>query len=206
MRPSSEYHYSDVIRTAMASQITSVAIVYSIVYSGADQRKHRSFVSLAFVRAIHRWPVYSPHKGPVTGKFFHLMTSSWPTLVENYLSQSSLSRFRYFRGTCCRITPNICITTSLTCLYMLSYHAEFNHMGPFYRHGTSMSLASVSSRIQARSNCWPLTHWGRDKMDAVSQTTVSNAFSWMKMYGFRLKFHWTLFSRVQLTTSQHWFR
>ena len=51
-----------------------------------------------------------------------------------------------------------------------------------------------------------LPHWGRDKMDAVSQTTVSNAFSWMKMYWFRLKFHWTLFPRVQLTIFQHWFR
>ena len=45
------------------------------VYSGADQRKRQSTASLAFVRGIHRWPVNSPHKGPVTGKCFHLMTS-----------------------------------------------------------------------------------------------------------------------------------
>ena len=51
-----------------------------------------------------------------------------------------------------------------------------------------------------------LTHWGRDKMDAISQTAFSNAFSWMKMFEYRLKFHWNLFLRVQLTTSQHWFR
>ena len=43
------YHYSDVIMGAMASQITSLAIVYSTVYSGADQRKHQSSASLAFV-------------------------------------------------------------------------------------------------------------------------------------------------------------
>ena len=43
-------------------------------------------------------------------------------------------------------------------------------------------------------------------MDAISQTTFSNAFSWMKMYGYRLKFHWNLFLRVQLTISQHRFR
>ena len=36
-----------------------------------------------------------------------------------------------------------------------------------------------------------LTHWGRDKMAAIFQTTFSNAFSWMKMYEFRLKFHWS---------------
>ena len=51
-----------------------------------------------------------------------------------------------------------------------------------------------------------LTHWGREKMDAISQTTFSNAFSWMKMLEYRLKFHWSLFLRVQLTISQHWFR
>ena len=50
----------------MVSQITSLTIVYSTVYSGADQRKHQSSASLAFVWGIHRWP----HKGPVTRKMF----------------------------------------------------------------------------------------------------------------------------------------
>ena len=57
---------------AMASQITSLAIVYSVIYSGTDQRKHQSSPLLAFVRGIHRWPVNSPHKGPVTRKMFPL--------------------------------------------------------------------------------------------------------------------------------------
>ena len=56
-------HYGDIIMSAMASQITSLTIVYSIVYSRADQRKHQSSASQAFVRGIHRWPVNSPHKG-----------------------------------------------------------------------------------------------------------------------------------------------
>ena len=51
-----------------------------------------------------------------------------------------------------------------------------------------------------------LTHWGRDKMDAVSQTTLWSAFSSMKMFEFLLKFHWSLFLRVQLTIFHHWFR
>ena len=51
-----------------------------------------------------------------------------------------------------------------------------------------------------------LTHWGRDKMAAISQTTLSNSFSWVKMYEFRFQFHWSLFLRVQLTIFQHWFR
>ena len=54
----------------MASQITSLMIVYSTVYSGADQRKHQSSASLALVRGIHRWPVNSPHKWSVTRKIY----------------------------------------------------------------------------------------------------------------------------------------
>ena len=55
---------------AIASQITNLTIVYSIVYSDADQRKHQSSASLAFVQGIHRGPVNSPHKWPVTRKMF----------------------------------------------------------------------------------------------------------------------------------------
>ena len=55
---------------AIASQITSLTIVYSTIHSGADQRKHQSSASLAFVREIHRSPVNSPHKWPVTRKVF----------------------------------------------------------------------------------------------------------------------------------------
>ena len=55
---------------AIVSQIASFTIVYSCVYSGADQRKHQSSSSLAFVLGIHRWPVNSPHKWPVTRKMF----------------------------------------------------------------------------------------------------------------------------------------
>ena len=62
-------HYSDVIMGTIASQNTNLTIVYSTVYS-ADQRKHQSSASLAFVRAIHRGPVNSPHKWPVTRKVF----------------------------------------------------------------------------------------------------------------------------------------
>ena len=55
-------HYDDVIMGAIASQITSLTLVYSTVYSGADQSKHQSSASLAFVWGIHRGPVNFPHK------------------------------------------------------------------------------------------------------------------------------------------------
>ena len=69
-------HYIDVIMTTMASQITSLAVVYSTVYSDADQRKHQSSASLAFVWGIHRDRWIPRTKGQLRGKCFHLMTSS----------------------------------------------------------------------------------------------------------------------------------
>ena len=51
-----------------------------------------------------------------------------------------------------------------------------------------------------------LTHWGRDKIDAILQTTFSSAFSWMKTFEFRLKFQWSLFLGVKLSIFQHWCR
>ena len=63
-------HYSDSTMSVMASQITSVVIVYSTVYSGADKTKNQSSALPAFVRGIHRWPMNSPHKCPVMRKMF----------------------------------------------------------------------------------------------------------------------------------------
>ena len=70
MNNKSKCHCNDVIMSAVASQITGVSIVCSTVGSGANQRKHQSSASLAFVRGIHRWPLNSPHKRPLTRKMF----------------------------------------------------------------------------------------------------------------------------------------
>ena len=78
--------------STVATQITSLTIVYSTVWSDADQRKHRSSALLAFVRGIHRLLVNSPHKWPVTRIMFSLddviMISinkcSWKYDVHNY--------------------------------------------------------------------------------------------------------------------------
>ena len=69
-RASTVAHYNDVIMGTIASQITSLTIVYSTFYSDADHKKHQSSASLAFVRGLHRGPVNSPHKWPVTLKMF----------------------------------------------------------------------------------------------------------------------------------------
>ena len=93
-------HYSNVIMSAMASQITSASIVYSTVCSGADQRKHQGFASLAFVRGIHRWLVDSPRKGQVTWKMFPFddVIMLETTLV------SCCVRFRTYHSVLCKVT------------------------------------------------------------------------------------------------------
>ena len=73
--------------SAMASQITSLMIVYSTVYSGADQRKRQNSASLVFVRGRHRWPVVSPHKGPVTRKMF-----PFDDVIMRWMEQKLLKR------------------------------------------------------------------------------------------------------------------
>ena len=78
-------HYTDVIMTTMASQITSLTVVYSTFYPDADQRKHQSSASLAFVWGIHRDRWIPRAKGQLRGKCFHLMTSTWNITTDAYL-------------------------------------------------------------------------------------------------------------------------
>ena len=75
------------------------------------------------------------------------------------------------------------------------------------RHKTIGFDGRSSTGVQSSNELqWgDLTHWGRDKMAAFSQTTLSNAFSWMKILEFKLKIHWSLFLSVLLTIFQHWF-
>ena len=72
--------------------------------------------------------------------------------------------------------------------------------------GSVYSLSVTNGKLGTSWSFLGLAHWGRDKMAAIFQTTFANAFFWMKMHEFRLRFHWNLFPRVQLTKFQHWFR
>ena len=68
----------------------------------------------------------------------------------------------------------------------------------------ALNMIKISSLIRLTTDS--LTHWGRDKVDVIFQATFWNGYSWLKMFKFRLKFHWSLFLRFQLTIFQHWFR
>ena len=83
-------HYIDVIMITMASQITSLTVVYSTVNSDADERKHQSSASLAFLWGIH-WDRWIPRtKGQLRGKCFHLMTSSWCCYLQHVKQDEGL--------------------------------------------------------------------------------------------------------------------
>ena len=89
------FHWNGVIMGAMASQIISLTIVYSTVYSDGDKKKHQNSASLAFMRGIHRRPVNSRHKWPVTRKMIPfddvIMSVSWKSLVRVFWHLTNLS-------------------------------------------------------------------------------------------------------------------
>ena len=105
-----------------------------------------------------------------------------------------------------------CINRSLSAMVfpvkdrcVLVFHKERFHLSvPIYLWWTNVNPDQWSHMAPLGLN--ELTHWGRDKIAAISQTIFWNTFSWMKMCEFRLRFHWSLFLRVQLTMFQHWFR
>ena len=92
--------YGDVRMGAIASQITSLTVVYSTVYSDADQRKHQYPASLATVWGIHRGPVNSPHKWPVTRKMFPF----------DDVIMGNLYRVPYLHKCINRVTSVICVS------------------------------------------------------------------------------------------------
>ena len=103
-------HYDDVIMGVMATQITSLTIVYSTVYSGSDQSKHQSSASLAFVWGSHRGPVNSPHKWPVTRKMFPFDDVIMRFLAAGYQSRHPARCLPTELSVCARQCPATCRT------------------------------------------------------------------------------------------------
>ena len=163
-------HYGDVIMGAIASQNTSLAVIYSTIYTDADQRKHQSSASLAFVREIHRRQVNLSHKSPVTRKMF------------------PFDDVIMFRWHICNLGKYF--------LYQEKIGVNAN------KRLTDVCISSDSHLMNPVAT---LTHWGRHNKAPIFQVTCLIALSWMKTYKFRLRIHWSLFSKVQLTIFQNWF-
>ena len=144
-----QHHYNDVIMTTVTSQITSLTVVYSTVYSDADQRKHQSSASLAFVWGIHRDRWIPRTKGQLHGKCFHLMTSSW--LGHNGLIMISiitwlcdiLALVWHFGPAYVTFRPGLCDILALSCVTKASacHHTSILTTGAVYRefHRSSVS-------------------------------------------------------------------
>ena len=133
------FHYCDVIMGTMASQITSLTIVYSTVYSGADQRKHQSSASLAFVWGIHRGPVNSPHKWPVTRKMFPFDEVKMPRHFEMYLTDNNFlyidTNTQNVKVTMCyQCSDNIVIITGVVDIQKIRFCALFYHSHKDFTH------------------------------------------------------------------------
>ena len=135
------WYYNDAIMGTIASHITSLTIVYSAVYSGANQRKRQSSAPLAFVRGIHRWPVNSPHKGPVTRKMFPFDDIIMNTLVTSGRSSSH--------------PPHLTSVTQFLCNHLEAVYAEMQLDSLIVRiHNISTFEIHMYSGLN--KNCWQM--------------------------------------------------
>ena len=152
----------------IASQITSLTIVYSTVYSDADQRKHQSPASLAFVWGIHRGPVNLRHKWPVTRKMFpfddvimisdrHLFTPRicatcvFFAINMQHTQSSTLATIVFLESTriCC--DPQLLSYTYLFSLYAIScnviclYHVTHSYIAALYQQRKQSTYTMMTS-------------------------------------------------------------
>ena len=186
-------HYDDAIMGAIASQITSLTIVYSTVYSGADQNKHQSSASLAFVWGNHRGPVNSPHKWPVTRKMFPFddvimwckkvimwwytnngkVTAVWikHTNLNNSLRKMLIKQFSEAHYNDVTYVT-WCLQTSVTPLFAPGLVGQTTTKTKCWRvRGPSVChirLNTIITTIYSKL----LTHLGFDKMDTIWQTVI----------------------------------
>ena len=138
---------------SMASQITSLTIVYSAVYLGADQRKHQSSASLAFVWGFHRGPVNSPHKWPVTRKMFPFDVVIMHSLRDNCRIEHPLCSF---------IVIIIAIIITIIIITIIITIIIITILSP----SLSLSSSSSSSAAAAASSSVPFAPWTLDCVHA----------------------------------------
>ena len=162
------------------------------------------------------WPLYSRPR--VCGG----MWCNWELLPKYFCNATEINQFHL---TFCDISRPChlisviqdlnylcnCITHESPHIRMIYWNLSMVDMNS--QHGVNSNIlndAFMVKKLFTKSRIskliYFLTHWDRDKMTAISQTILSNSFSWMKILEFRLKFHWSLFLKVQLTIFQHWLR
>ena len=217
---------------AIASQITSLTSVYSTFIQAQikENIKASRHWPLGGKFTGDRW---IPHTNSQSrGKCFHLMTSSWdqPTCISLgsvvtgsfHICPDPIKSHPHRRkiGTASHRVKLGMLAPVGGCRHLILLDVSncaclqrivlFAGRGSSSAHPKSTDIKANEIYRQVSNIRSPksqlLTHWGRDKMAAIFQTTFSHAFSWMKMNDIRLKFHWNLFLMFQLTIFQHWFR
>ena len=159
-------YYSDIIMSAMASQITGVSIVCSIVCSDADQRKHQSSTSLAFVMGILQWPMDSPHKKPVAQKMFLFvdvimkMITKIGVVFWVVVSQYRIicsKRILYSNLTKSRLPITYYTVFIITVVLSANFQNDFAIGCPgqdFVRFEFKISFGRISYTATALTHCW----------------------------------------------------
>ena len=64
---------------------------------------------------------------------------------------------------------------------MSLFGRDYFNIAPLHGHCKGNRVLHIDLMVRGTNIVW-LTHWGRDKMDAISQMTFSSDFSWMKMF------------------------
>ena len=150
--------------SAAASQITGVSIVCSPVCSGAPQSRHQSSASLVFVRGIHRSPVNSPHKGPVTRKMVPFDDVIMKTAYVHWDSPISWISvpFQYevnneFRSNHNQVVKVACsiVMPQLTLKHLLKWHFIVFHSSVLHGWALISNLKDIASKL----NAWHQFMW-----------------------------------------------
>ena len=144
--------------TTVASQITSLAVVYSTVYSGADERKHQSSASLAFVRGIHRDRWIPRTNGQLRGKCFHLMTSSWLLQVK--------------RGWWACLTSLVCRIPKLFYMKPCDYIPLYLSQCPGQLRVMWRYVSFLTIRVKVLNPCWAASSPFRHCFSLLAYSTV----------------------------------
>ena len=172
-------HYTDVIMGTIASQITSLTIVFSSVYSGADQRKRQNSASLAFVRGIHRGPVNSPHKGPVTrkmlltialgGSHVYVCIGCWQQIIKRYIAFSQTNNrhsawiaytvnVTYYKGEVTMSQPNNIYALHIFFFPVLHINVPaLSGRLEYHTYNLLMAAPDSLTAVPAKFLTWPLT-------------------------------------------------
>ena len=131
----------------------------------------------------------------------HLILVCSPPHMRYTCARIKVSSFMSIMERLCVRPRDLSIICSSSIRTAVSRNMCEEHSRIVWDNSLHIQVLNYWRKTVIRARCL-LTHWGRDNMAAIFQTTFSNAFSWMKMFKFRLRFH----PRVQLTIFQHWFR